>query len=59
MIPICLDGIKKGLYYIEEDGKIWSDYKKGYLIPTKGKDGYLKLALSGEGVKKNIAELLH
>ena len=52
MVPICLDGIKKGLYYIEEDGRIWSNYKKDYLIPKKDKDGYLNLILSGEGVKK-------
>lgn len=52
MVPICLDGIKKGLYYIEEDGRIWSNYKKDYLIPQKDKDGYLNLILSGEGAKK-------
>ena len=52
MVPICLDGIKKGLYYIEEDGRIWSNYKKDYLIPKKDKNGYLSLGLSGEEAKK-------
>lgn len=54
MVPICLNGVKEGLYCIEEDGRIWSNYKKDYLIPTKDKDGYLKIGLSGgaRGKKK-------
>ena len=34
MVPILLDGVKSGLYEIEEDGRIWSNYKKGYLNPS-------------------------
>ena len=47
MVPICLDGVKKDLYYIEEDGRIWSNYKKGYMRPKTDKNGYLNIALSG------------
>ena len=47
MVPICLDGVKKNLYYIEEDGRIWSNYKKGYMRPKTDKNGYLNIALSG------------
>ena len=47
MVPICIDGVKEGLYFIEEDGRIFSLYKKDYLKPRKDKDGYLKINLSG------------
>lgn len=47
MEPILLDGVKPGLYQIEEDGRIWSNYKKGYLCPSSDKDGYLRIKLSG------------
>ena len=47
MEPICYKNVKEGLYLIDEDGNIWSNYKKGYMSPTKGKDGYLKIKLSG------------
>lgn len=47
MVPILLEGVKPNLYEIEEDGRIWSNYKKGYMSPAKDKDGYLKIALSG------------
>lgn len=46
MVPILLDGVKSGLYEIEEDGRIWSNYKKGYLNPSQDKDGYLRISLS-------------
>ena len=47
MVPICLEGVKKDLYYIEEDGRIWSNYKKDYMRPKTDKNGYLNIALSG------------
>ena len=47
MIPINLPGVKPNLYAIEPDGRIWSNYKHDYLIPSVDKDGYLKIALSG------------
>lgn len=47
MVPILLEGVKPGLYEIEEDGRIWSNYKKDYMCPAKDKDGYLKVTLSG------------
>lgn len=53
MKPIKINGVKEGLYEIEEDGRIWSNYKKGYMIPSFDKDGYLKIALSG-GSRKNV-----
>lgn len=53
MKPIKINGVKEGLYEIEEDGRIWSNYKKGYMTPSFDKDGYLKIALSG-GSRKNV-----
>ena len=47
MVPILLDGVKPGLYELEEDGRVWSNYKHGYLSPSKDKDGYLRIRLSG------------
>ena len=37
----------KTLYLIDEYGNVYSKYKKGYLKPTKDKDGYLSLSLAG------------
>lgn len=45
MIPLQIDGIKEGLYYIKEDGSIYSKAKKDYLIPRSDKDGYLYVQL--------------
>lgn len=47
MEPIYYKNVKEGLYLIDEDGNIWSNYKKGYMSPAKDKDGYLKVCLSG------------
>lgn len=47
MIPIKYKNVKEGLYEIDEYGNIYSNYKKGYLLPKKDKDGYLQLNLSG------------
>lgn len=47
MVPILINGVKPNLYEIEEDGRIWSNYKHDYIIPSKDKDGYLKVNLSG------------
>lgn len=47
MVPILINGVKPNLYEIEEDGRIWSNYKHDYIIPSKDKDGYLKVSLSG------------
>lgn len=53
MEPICYKNVKEGLYLIDENGNIWSNYKKGYMTPAKDKDGYLKIRLSG-GSRQNI-----
>ena len=47
MVPIQYKNVKLGLYLIDEYGRVYSNYKKGYMTPTKDKDGYLKLTLSG------------
>ena len=47
MVPILIDGVKPNLYEIEEDGRIWSNYKHDYMTPSKDKDGYFKIKLSG------------
>lgn len=52
MVPICYNGIKEGLYLIDENGNIWSNYKKDYIKPRKDKNGYLHINLSG-GSKSN------
>ena len=41
--PLTYPGVKEGLYEIYSDGKIWSNYKKGFMTPIKDKDGYLKI----------------
>lgn len=38
----------KPIYKIDENGNVYSKYKKGYMKPAKDKDGYLKLNLVGE-----------
>lgn len=47
MVPISIEGVKPGLYELEEDGRVWSNYKKGYLAPSTDKNGYLRVRLSG------------
>lgn len=47
MEPIQYKNVKEGLYLIDEEGNIYSNYKKGYLLPKKDKDGYLNINLSG------------
>ena len=47
MIPLVYKNVKQGLYEIDEDGNIYSHYKKDYLKPSIDKDGYLRLQLSG------------
>lgn len=47
MVPIQYKNVKEGLYLIDEYGNIYSNYKKGYLLPSRDKDGYLHLSLSG------------
>lgn len=38
----------KSLYLIDEYGRVYSKYKRGYLKPKKDKDGYLSLSLVGK-----------
>lgn len=37
--------LKSDIYYIFDDGRIWSSYKKGFLKQTLDKDGYLSITL--------------
>ena len=43
---IDLDDVKKNMYYISEDGKVYSTFLNDFLKPTKDKNGYLELGLS-------------
>lgn len=38
----------KPIYKIDENGNIYSEYKKDYLKPKKDKDGYLEISLAGK-----------
>ena len=40
MIPLNIEGVKKDLYLVNENGQIYSKSKKNYLTPRKDKDGY-------------------
>lgn len=41
----------KPIYKIDECGNVYSNYKQGYLKPSKDKDGYLRLTLRGYNEK--------
>ena len=43
---IDLDDVKKNMYYISEDGKIYSTFLNDFLKPRHDKNGYLELGLS-------------
>ena len=43
---IDLDDVKKNMYYISEDGEIYSTFLNDFLKPRCDKDGYLELGLS-------------
>lgn len=45
MTELKYPNVKVGAYFLEEDGAIYSVYKKDYMNPTKDKDGYLKINL--------------
>lgn len=45
MKPLLFDDIKSNLYYITENGQIYSTAKKRFLIPQTDKDGYLQIEL--------------
>lgn len=57
--PLTYPGVKEGLYEIYSDGKIWSNYKKGFMTPIKDKDGYLKIQLSGGTRNNKITIKIH
>lgn len=42
----------EGLYAITEDGQVWSYRKKIFLKPQKDRNGYLRVILQYNGVKK-------
>ena len=64
MIPLNIEGVKKDLYLVNENGQIYSKSKKDYLTPRKDKDGYLSVFLQKtEGgrdnkIYKRIASLI-
>lgn len=54
MIPLVYKQVKPGLYFIEENGQIYSKAKKGYITPSYDKDGYLQVLLQkNEGGRNN------
>ena len=54
MIPLIYKQVKPDLYFIEENGQIYSKAKKGYITPSCDKDGYLQVLLQkNEGGRNN------
>lgn len=54
MIPLVYKQVKPGLYFIEENGQIYSKAKKGYITQKYDKDGYLQVSLQkNEGGRNN------
>ena len=51
---IICNNIKKNLYLITPDGKIWSNYLKGFMSPKIDKDGYLMIGLRTEENKQKM-----
>lgn len=47
-------GLKSDIYYLFDDGRIWSKYKKDFLIPNTDPDGYLRIGLIINGKKRQI-----
>jgi hypothetical protein len=47
-------GLISDIYYIFDDGRIWSKYKKGFLKPTPDGDGYLAITLHVGNKDKKI-----
>ena len=45
LYPLNYMDVRPDLYEIDAFGNIWSHYKKGFLHPTKDKDGYYKIGL--------------
>lgn len=52
MKPIIYKNVKPGLYLIDENGNIYSNYKQDFMKPNVDKDGYLKIKLSS-GCREN------
>ena len=52
MKPIVYKNVKPGLYLIDENGNIYSNYKQDFMKPNIDKDGYLKIKLSS-GCREN------
>ena len=48
MKDLIYSKIKKGLYAIEEDGRVWSYFAKKYMKTNLDKDGYLTLSLKND-----------
>ena len=52
---IDLDDVKKNMYYISEDGKIYSTFLNDFLKPRHDKNEYLELGLStGQSKKRKL-----
>ena len=64
MKPLIFKDIKQDLYFIEENGDIYSKSKQRYLKPQKDKNGYLQINLQrpeggrGNRICKRIATLV-
>lgn len=48
MKDINYSKIKKSLYAIEEDGRVWSKYNKKYMKTSIDKDGYATISLKND-----------
>ena len=51
---IICNNIKKNLYLITPDGRIWSNYLKNFMSPKIDKDGYFTIGLRTEENKQKM-----
>lgn len=51
---VTYPGVKLGLYLVNPFGEVYSNYKKSLMNPSKDKDGYLRLVLSGGSRDKKV-----
>ena len=51
--------VKEGLYYIFDDGRIWSKYLKGFMKPFPDTDGYMVVNLQNTSKKKKHYYIAH
>ena len=54
MVPIQYKNVKEGLYFLTEEGKIYSNYLNNFLSTSRDKDGYLRVRLMSNEKNKKV-----